>query len=262
MAIFAKGIDVSAWQGVIDFSKVKAAGYNFVMMRAGLANVNGTAAKDTNFESYYAAAKKVGLPVGAYFFTSSAFYTRAQGVREAKSFINLIKGKQFEYPVAVDIEAVATSRGKNAITEAAIGFCDTMEKAGYYVAIYASEISGFKERLNTYMLSAYDKWVAKYSKTAPTSLSYGMWQYGGSTNYINSAKVPGVSSAACDQDYSYKDYPSIIKSGGFNGFSKEPVTPSAPVMSTITVGPMTSGDKESIIKLAETLKLNYTVKED
>lgn len=230
MKALKTGIDVSHWQGRIDFAAVKAAGFDFAIIKAGGADAGYY--KDSQFERYYADAVAAGLDVGAYYFTGPNFCTAAQGRTEAQKFIEIIRGKKFSYPVVADVEAVPTSAGKKGITDATVAFLATLEAAGYFASIYASDISGFKERLDDSRLAAYDHWVARYTANGPQYVKeYGLWQYGGSINQLRSVKVPGVSSAACDQNYAYKDYPALIKAAGLNGYAKEaaePVTPDKP----------------------------------
>ncbi len=216
-----RGIDISRHQGRNNnFDVVKKNGYSFVMIKAG--GADGGLYQDMCFEENYSRAKAAGMNVGCYFFTGANFYTAEEGVREARHFLSIIKGKTFEYPVAVDVEAVSPAKGVHGITTATVAFCEEMEKAGYYVTIYASDVSGFKDRLDISRLKAYDKWVAKYSTNPPHYMrKYGMWQYGGSTNYINSPNVPGITQNPCDQNYSYKDYPAIMRESGLNGFAKK-----------------------------------------
>ena len=92
----------------------------------------------------------------------------------------------------------------------AICFCETLEKEGYYVSIYGSDISTFKERLETERLEKYDKWVAKYSKSKPTFIkSWGIWQQS------SSGSVPGITGPV-DMDVSVKDYQSIMLKHNLN----------------------------------------------
>jgi len=120
------------------------------------------------------------------------FWGTAAGVADAKRFIKILDGREFDMPVAVDVEN--QSRAKKAeITAATKAFCDTMEQAGYYCSIYASDVSGFKETMDVSKLTAYDKWVAKYSTHEPSYVKqYGMWQFGGSVNYLRSPHIIGV----------------------------------------------------------------------
>lgn len=251
-----KGIDISHWQGKVDFPTVKQQGFEFVMIRAAAGNKNGVLYLDNMFETYYQAAKAAGMNVGAYFYASGLFHQPGRGRKEAEYFYHAIKGKTFEYPVALDIEC--SPAGYNAATtQNAIDFCEYLENLGYYVTIYASDISGFKSRLNLAGLTAYDKWVARYNTTGPQIVQdWGMWQYGGSTNYIANVKVQGVESTACDQNYSRKDYAAIIKGAGLNGFKTETVK-----LYQFVSGNVTKGDLESYVELAEKQGVVYTVKE-
>lgn len=251
-----KGIDISHWQGKVDFPTVKNQGFDFVMIRAAAGNKNGNLYLDNMFETYYQAAKAAGMNVGAYFYASGLFHVAGRGRKEAEYFYNAIKGKIFEYPVALDIEC--SPAGYNtATTQNAIDFCEYLEKLGYYVVIYASDISGFKSRLNLDSLSAYDKWVARYNTSGPQIVQdWGIWQYGGSTNYLANVKVQGVESSACDQNYSRKDYAAIIKNACLNGFKNEAVK-----LYKFVSGYVTKGDLESYIELAEKQGVPYTAEE-
>ena len=106
----AKGIDVSHWQGRIDFDKVKSQGYSFVMINAGYGKY--ISQKDENFEKNYAAARKAGLNIGTYWYSYAL--TEADALAEAKTFLEAVKGKMFEYPLAFDIEDASQSELPNA----------------------------------------------------------------------------------------------------------------------------------------------------
>ena len=205
------GIDVSKWQGNFNFKKAKAEGVQFAIIRGAYA-----CSKDIKFESYYKTCKSLSIPVGVY------HYSMAKSVSEARTeanFLinNVLKGKQFEYPIYMDVEdKVQRDLGKNLLTEIVIAFCDTLEKAGYYVGIDSSG-SFFGTYMHESKLTKYDKWVAHWSKQCSYKGAYGMWQFGGETNEIRSNRVAGV---VCDQNYALKDYPKIIKEKGLNGYSK------------------------------------------
>lgn len=220
-----KGIDVSHWQGTIDWNKVKAAGIQFAIIKAGGSDA-GTYT-DSKWEENYKGAKAAGILIGAYYFVGKDCVTAAAGKADAERFIQILKGKQLEYPVYMDNEAQPAS-AKTGITEAAIAFCETMEAAGYFVGIYGSAVSGFKERMDDSKLSAYAHWVAQYASKCSYSGDYGIWQYS------SKGTVDGISGNV-DLDYGYIDYPSIIKSGGFNGYTKESTSTSATTTSTKTV---------------------------
>lgn len=216
-----KGIDVSHWQGKIDWTAVKNSDVEFAILKAG--GSDSGFYTDTNFEQNYAGAKAVGMPVGAYFYVGPNCTSREDGIADAKRFLEIIKGKQFEYPVYIDVEESATS-AKAGATDACIGFCQTMEQAGYYCGIYASDISGFADRLDISRLDASDKWVARYGSKPSYVKSYGIWQSS------STGKIPGIVGNV-DINESYKDYPQIIKSKGLNGFEKT----SDPVQQTVAV---------------------------
>lgn len=206
----AFGIDVSHWQGTIDWGTVKASGKSFAIIKAGGSDKGFYT--DSKFEENYANAKKAGMPVGAYYFVGPGFLSTEDGLADAKRFIEIIKGKQFEYPVFLDLESTSPSN-KAGATEAAIAFCEALENAGYYVGIYASDVSGFADRLELSKLNAYDKWVARYGSKPKVVSAYGMWQYS------STGKVDGINGNV-DMNEAFKDYPAIIKKAGLNGFSK------------------------------------------
>ena len=140
-----KGIDVSHWQGNIDWNKVKKAGIEFAIIKAGGSDTGFYT--DSKWEANYKGAKAAGIPIGAYYFVGKDCVTAAAGKADAERFLKILKGKQLEYPVYMDNEAQPAS-AKVGITEATIAFCETMESAGYFVGIYGSAVSGFKERMD------------------------------------------------------------------------------------------------------------------
>ena len=253
-----KIIDVSKWQQKIDFGKVKKAGFTGVMIRAGFGNKNGYLYPDECFERFYADAVSAGMHVGAYFYTSGLFHQAGRGAKEAAYFLGLIKGKKFDLPIACDIELSPVGY-RTATSKNAIDFCKYLENAGYYVMIYASDISGFKSRLDINMLNAYDKWVARYNKTGPQYVKdWGIWQYGGSMNFLAHVHVDGVYSTACDQNYMRRGYPDIIKRVGLNGYQKQA---SAAKLYSFTADNISAGDKEKFVALANELQIKSEVKE-
>lgn len=211
------GIDISKYQKGIAFSKIKKEGVKFIMIRAGYtSSSNGISKyKDECFESFYKQVKENSIHVGAYWYSCATNYEN--GKREAEYMVkHCLKGKQFEYPIAIDVEDNNYQRkaGKNAITEAIKGFCEYMESNGYYVIIYANS-NWFRNYIDLNSLTRYDIWLANWSNTKPSSPIAGMWQFGGETNKLRSNKIAGIT---CDQDYAYKDYPSIMIQKGLNGY--------------------------------------------
>lgn len=201
------GIDISKWNGNIDFEKVKKAGIGFVIIKAGGSDKG--LYRDPKFEDNYRLAKLAGLQVGAYYFVGNRFTNIDAGIEDAKRFRHILDGKQFDYPVYVDIETTPPELKEEA-TDAAIAFCEFMQMEKYYVGIYASDVSGFKEKLNLKRLNAYDKWVAKYSTSAPSYVKkYGIWQYS------SKGQIDGIDGYV-DLDISFMDYSNIINSHGLN----------------------------------------------
>lgn len=203
-----KGIDVSHWQGDIDWELVKNSGVEFAIIKAG--GSDDGFYTDSKFESNYAGAKAVGLPIGAYYFVGKDFVSSADGKADADRFIEILKGKSFEYPVYLDIEST-NPKDKEGVTDAAISFCRQMENAGYFVGIYGSDIGTFRTRLDNERLVNWTKWVANYSHEPSYVTDYKMWQHSSNGN------VSGIK-ANVDLNICYADYPTIIKAGGFNGF--------------------------------------------
>lgn len=199
-----KGIDVSNYQANIDFNKVKANGYDFVIIRAGYGQYANQ--KDSYYESNYTKAKKAGLFVGAYWYSYAC--TVADAKREAELFLETLKDKQFDMPVALDIEERAqynlNGMAKTMVIEA---FMDVLEKAGYYAVLYSYE--AFLRTVPKSTLDKYDIWCANI--VSKPSIRYGIWQYS------FTGKVNGIHGDV-DLDRTDKDYPKLMKEGGFNGY--------------------------------------------
>lgn len=220
-----KGIDVSnvpAGQRNITLAvwkKVKEAGYSFVILKAGGSDANdepGGFYKDAVFEKNYKNAKAAGLNVGAYYVVGKTFKTTAAGKEHAKKFIEILKGKQYEFPVYLDIESNYFAAGnKKGNTDAAVAFIKALQDAGYWAGIYASTVSGFQNVLDDSRLQPYAHWVADYrGKCYYTGkVGAGIWQSG------QRVDVPGISGEV-DVNTCYVDYTQKIKAKGLNGFKK------------------------------------------
>ncbi len=201
----AKGIDISKHQGDVDWDKVQASGkVDFVMIRAGYGKESNQI--DIQFEANYAACKKLGIPCGAYWYSYAT--TAAEAKQEAQIFLGAISGKSFEYPVAYDIEEEKCLKAADTIAAA---FCEALENAGYYVMIYSFK-SGLENSFSSTTKSAYDTWLAHVDvEKTDYSGNFGIWQYSWK------GSVDGIAGDV-DLDYAYKDYPSIMKKAGKNGF--------------------------------------------
>lgn len=210
-----KGIDVSRWQGEVDWTRVKNSGINFVMLRATYGW--GGQQRDACFNANYERAKKVGLNVGAYHFSYAQ--TPEQAAMEAEYCLENIRGKKFDYPIAYDMELAETEKlGKEKISEIAKAFCERMEKAGYYVCIYAN-LHWLNNCFTDEIFNKYDIWLAQWNDKPTFTRPYGIWQKS------SKGSVDGIEGAV-DIDESYKNYPSIMKYNGLNGYGSE--TPVAP----------------------------------
>lgn len=201
--VVAKGIDVSRYQGDIDFSKVKADGYDFVIIRAGTTK----GGKDINFETYYINAKNAGLDIGCYYYTYSTTVKDAKW--EAKQVLEYIKGKSFTYPVFYDFEYPELLSYKRADlnTKMINAFCKVIKRGGYYPGVYISN-SVYNNHIDSLEIgNTWDVWVAHYRDHTPNfdgySQGFSMWQYS------NQGKVSGINTDV-DLNVCYVDYPSII----------------------------------------------------
>lgn len=238
------GIDVSHYQGNIDWETVAKTGINFAFVKAG-GSEDGIYT-ESMFEKNYAGAKAAGLNVGAYYFPGSKFTSEEAGVADARRFLDIIANKTFEMPVALDLEGTKPE-DKDGATIATIAFCKVMEAAGYYIMIYGGDIFSFKDRLNLDELDEFDKWVARYGSEPQYVKSYGIWQYS-STDYVD-----GITENTVDKDVAYKNYPEIIKNAGLNGFSSEAVDEPEDETDAIEPDVMPADTKTYLIMVGDTL---------
>lgn len=196
------GIDISHWNSIYNYDFV-AQRTDFVILKAGGSDGKRKSQyQDVCFEVYYHELNKRGVPLGAYYFVGSNFITAEKGKQDALHFIELLRGKKFLYPVVCDLESTARSN-KAGATEAVKTFCNVLEDAGYYAMVYASDISGFKERLYVDRLAGFDKWVARYGSNPVYVKQYGIHQY--TSNGIIQGVIGNV-----DMDQAFRDYPSIM----------------------------------------------------
>ena len=227
------GIDISVWQKDMNLGIAKNEGVKFAIIRGAYGNK-----KDTSFESNYSKAKAQGLGVGVYWWTRAV--NEAQAKEEAEILIkNCLKGKQFEYPIYIDVEdKLLANLGKDKVDAIITSACETLEANGYYAGFYLNE-NWYKNKCNGSKLAKrFTVWLAKW--TSKEQSQYPMWQFGGEKNYIRSNIIAGM---VCDQDYCYVDFPTIIKEKGLNGFSKvetqskpqtQPETTQKPVVSNVS----------------------------
>ncbi len=217
------GIDVSRYNGNINFAKAKADGIDFVMIRCGT-SYGHTYNKDIRFDDNYRNAKKAGLLVGAYFYSYAL--TTAQAKTEANWCMKMIEGKSFEYPIAFDIEDHTQEKLSMAQLSAIIKtFCDTLEANGYKVCVYSS-LNWYKDKINSTVKDSYDLWVAQWYKECTLNHEYTLWQY------TSSGSVNGISGRV-DLDWGYTDYEKTMAEGGYNGYAKDPDSPNLTLTNTL-----------------------------
>lgn len=209
-------MDVSRWQGNIDWDKVKASGLvSGVMLKTVSTNRKLSKRKDglyvdPTFERNYAECKRLGIPVGVYYYTYAVSHTSADA--ELALLKTALTGKTFELPICVDVEDNKLRKlGKQALTDLTAYALATIEQWGFYAMLYTGLYFG---ETNLYMggaaLKPYDVWLAAYRSKKPTpGWPFGLWQY------TSTASVPGVNGNV-DLSHAYKKYTKIISKKGLD----------------------------------------------
>jgi|GEM_PF-6481630 len=210
------GIDVSKWNGAVDWKKVKASGVDFVMIRVGYRGygTGGNIVLDEYFKQNILGATDAGLDCGVYFYTQAISIKEAR--EEAEFVLKAIQGFRLTYPIAFDIEHVpeASARTntsgltKKLRTDFCIEFCNTVKNAGYFPTIYANKY-WLETALDTTRLGGFDTWLAHYANQTTYKGSFQMWQYTetGTTNGV---------SGYVDLNIGLKDYAVFIRQNGYN----------------------------------------------
>ena len=193
-----KLIDVSTWNGNIDWDKVYKSGVRYAMIRSsfGIENPNQV---DNKFVRNITNAQRAGVKCGIYHYSYAK--SAAEAKKEAEFCLKTIKGYKIDLPVAFDIEdSSQTNLGKDTLTSIVIAFCDRIKSAGYTPMLYCNP-----NWLNNYLhknklLGKYDLWLAHWGVSAP-SYNCAIWQYS------ENGSVPGISGSV-DMNWIYKDYTS------------------------------------------------------
>ena len=188
----AKCIDVSTWQGSIDFNKVKSAGYNYVIIRAGYGKEKSQ--KDNMFETNYKNAKSAGLKVGAYWFSYAMSPSTATA--EADACLSCIKGKKFELPVYYDMEyQPAMSTSNSNYTKMAVNFCNKLKSNGFKSGVYSSaSVYDYLLNRKTLKNNGISIWNAEWY--IKPSITCDVWQYS------DNGRINGISTNV-DLNYIY-----------------------------------------------------------
>ncbi len=229
--VLAKGIDVSKWEHetdeegnylpLVDWAAIKAAGYDFVILKAGSTQRGDVGGKDPVFEMDYRDAKEAGLEVGAYFYTYAM--TVEEVLKDAELCMSWLKDKQFEYPIYFDLEDPELENlGKNHLTDMCVAFICALQEEGYYSGLYVNN-NWLRNILDEpRILTLFDIWYARYPSlsdsetpewdTGKYGKQLGMWQY------TEEGIIDGFVNTLFDLNYSYKNYKEIMKKWGLNGF--------------------------------------------
>lgn len=197
-------IDVSRYQGTIDWNKLVGKIGGAMLKTVSTNKSFGGIYIDQQFERNYAECKRLGIPVGVYYYTYAQTKERAN--QELAKLCEAIAGKTFELPVVVDVEDNKLKPlSAAALTELVSYAADTIESWGLYAMVYTYTYYANTE-LDMDKLAAYDLWIADYTGKRPTR-KHGMWQY------TSKGKLAGINGNV-DMNHVYKDYPAIIQRTG------------------------------------------------
>lgn len=190
------GIDISKWNGGVDFNKVKSAGMKFVIIRAGF----GVSGIDRLFRANYNAARQAGLKIGVYWYSYAK--TKAELQNEISAFLNTIKGMQFEMPIYWDIEEKWVINNVNYVIPTV---CNALEDAGYFAGYYTS--ASVNASVTEANKKRYTSWVAHWGKKAGT--------YKPLHQYSSTGEISGINGNV-DLDFCSVDFPAIITAKKLN----------------------------------------------
>lgn len=173
------GIDVSSWQGDIDWDKVRESGIEFVIVRAGYrGSVTGAIVKDKYFDANVSGAQSAGLQVGVYFVTQAI--NEAEAVEEASAVMEMCAPYKLELPIYLDVEGSGGGRGDQIDTETRTSvceaFCRTLENAGQQGGVYACR-NWLTNNIDASRLDRFNVWLAEYRSAPLYNGYYSMWQY-------------------------------------------------------------------------------------
>ena len=202
------GIDISEYQGEIDFNKLKG-NIDFAIVRTSIGNFR----EDRKYKQNINGLESIGVPYGVYHYSYATNENEAK--EEALKFINIIRNYKPLYPVVLDLESNSVNKNvsKSELNLIAQAFCEALEEAGYYAMIYSNK--NFLENvLNESILDKYDRWLAQWGDEPTYNKSFGIWQY------TSTGNVSGIKGNV-DKDIAYKDYPKIIREKGLNGINNE-----------------------------------------
>ncbi|MDE5864968.1 MAG: hypothetical protein K2H34_11555 [Lachnospiraceae bacterium] len=207
--VITMGIDMSQWQGNVNWNKIKDSGVDFVMLRLGYGKGrygSKNCTMDSKFKSYVKGAKEVGLPIGIYFYSYAK--TPKQALAEAEYTIESLDGIDVAFPVAFDIEDAEILKGtsKAIRTEMVRTYMETVAAAGYTPMLYCNQ-NWYDNYLDKNVLKDYEFWYARYTYVEPNRREYncGMWQA------TSTQKLSGITENTVDVNFLYKNYLKTVK---------------------------------------------------
>ena len=252
--VLAKGVDVSYYNHSrkngkyqpLNWGAIKSAGIDYALLRLGYMGSGNVGKVDPVFEMNYIDARAAGLDLGAYIYSYA--YTVEDARAEAEFVLSLLEGKTFEYPIYFDIEysdeVIAEKQlTPQLLTDICVEFISILQEHGYYTALYTNN-NWLNNHLQTSKVTTlFDIWYARYPNADKTVVvneaqwdeeKYGkqmaMWQFSDtgqidglfySDRFVKDEEGNNTDQplpVSFDLNYCYKDYPTIIKSGGFNNF--------------------------------------------
>lgn len=197
------GIDVSYFQGDIDWEKVKESGVDFAMIRIGYRGYESGAIKlDKKFDEYMTGAAKAGIDTGVYFFSQAV--SESEAASEAEFVISHLKGYDVTYPVVFDWEIIGEESARTndipvrILTDCTVRFCSDIASAGYKPMIYTNTRQALVH-IDMSELTEYDIWLAEYDDKPSYPYDFKIWQY------ASDAIVPGIENEV-DVNISFVDY--------------------------------------------------------
>ena len=195
------GIDVSKWQGNIDWKAVSQSGVKFAIIRCAYRGAkDGLIHEDPYFKANIKGATQNGIKVGVYFFSQAI--NEVEAIEEASMAIGLVQGYHLNFPIFIDTEKATNGRANSldraTRTKVVKAFCETVRNSGYKPGIYASK-SWYNNNLDMSQLSSYNIWVAQYNTSCTYTGKYDMWQY------TDSGSVPGIKGSV-DMNKCYTNY--------------------------------------------------------
>lgn len=230
-----QGIDVSKWNGTINWNNVKKAGIEYAFVRTSYRGTKtGALAKDPTAAANMKNAAAAGVKVGAYIFSQAI--TKAEAVQEAEYLLQTVKGYKITMPLVFDYEyysggrfSSSTKLSRRAKTDICLAFCDRIKKAGYTPLVYANKSMFGSDLYASEITAKYPAWLAHYTTSTDYTGDYDFWQY------TSSGSVSGISGNV-DMNFWYIK-PGTNPSYGTGSTAQETQVSTPPAASSTTAKP-------------------------